>query len=147
MMFENMKPFLMRAEASFGGMSAAAALRDAARGPDAMRFVGAPGSGAGDALRAMEWGELTARLNAARDLRMLLRNEAQAPIEAVAAIFGDAAARYFALIENDEPGVNPDALGEAKWVCATSANSDANKPGKAPGCQSDAAGGAARDMK
>lgn len=69
---------------------------------------------AGDALRAVEWSELTARLNAARDLRLLMRNESQTSIEDVAASFGDAAASYFALIDDNEPGVNPDALGHSK---------------------------------
>jgi hypothetical protein len=69
---------------------------------------------AGDALRAVEWSELTARLNAARDLRLLMRNESQTSIEDVAASFGDAAASYFALLDDGEPGVNPDALGHPK---------------------------------
>jgi hypothetical protein len=72
-----------------------------------------PGRGgasrAGDALRAVAWSELTARLNAARDLRLLLRSESQALIEPEAASFGDAAARCFALIEDHEPAINPDA--------------------------------------
>ena len=51
---------------------------------------------AGGALRAVEWSELTARLNAARDLRLLLRTESQAPIGAVAASFGDAVLAHVA---------------------------------------------------
>lgn len=74
----------------------------------------------GEALRALEWGEITARLNAARDLRLLMRHEARAPIEAVAASFGDAAASYFALIDDGQPDVNLDALGQSKALDATS---------------------------
>lgn len=69
---------------------------------------------AGDALRAMAWSELTARLNAARELRLLLRSQSQARIEPEAASFGDAAARCFALIEHHECAINPDALDCSK---------------------------------
>jgi hypothetical protein len=64
----------------------------------------------GNALRAIEWGDLKSRLGAARDLRVLLRRDAQLNIEATAASFGDAAARYFAALEDGERAVNPDAL-------------------------------------
>jgi hypothetical protein len=60
------------------------------------------------------WSELTARLNAARDLRLLLRSESQALIEPEAASFGDAAASYFAMIEDNEPAINLDALDCSK---------------------------------
>lgn len=65
----------------------------------------------GDALRALDWTELTTRLNAARELRLLLRRDSQNPIGASAASFGDAAARYFhdQLLESERP-VNLDAL-------------------------------------
>lgn len=96
---------------------------------------------AGGALRAVEWSEITARLNAARDLRLLLRKESHAPIEAVAASFGDAAASYFALLDDSERDVNPDALGEPKALGATTVISDANRPGRA----ADYPSGAARD--
>lgn len=69
---------------------------------------------AGDALRAVEWSEITARLNAARDLRLLLRSESQGRIEAVAGSFGDAAASYFAMIDDNEPDVNLEALDCSK---------------------------------
>lgn len=78
----------------------------------------------GEALRALEWGEITARLNAARDLRLLMRHEARAPIEAVAASFGDAAASYFALIDDGQPDVNLDALGQSKAFDATQGNDE-----------------------
>ena len=102
---------------------------------------------AGDALRAVEWSELTARLNAARDLRMLLRTEAQAPIEAVAASFGDAAASYFALLDDGEPGVNRDALGQSKALGAKITQDSANRPDQAEGEYSTGPRGVARDMR
>ena len=82
---------------------------------------------AGEALRALEWGEITARLNAARDLRLLMRHEAGAPIEAVAASFGDAAASYFALLDHGQPDVNLDALGQSKALGAIEAVTEPNR--------------------
>lgn len=83
----------------------------------------------GGALRAVEWSEITARLNAARDLRMLLRHESQAPIESVTASFGDAAASYFALLDNDEEShVNPDVLEQSKPLDAMVADNDRKRP-------------------
>lgn len=110
------------------------------------RFASSPGR-AGNALRAVEWSELTARLNAARDLRLLLRTESHAPIEAVAASFGDAAASYFALLDHDEPGVNRDTLGQLNDTGAIVRADDANRSGHMEGQPSDAARGDARDMK
>ena len=78
------------------------------------RFESRPVRRAGDALRAVEWSEITARLNAARDLRLLLRSESQGRIEVMAASFGDAAASYFAMIEDNEPAINLYALDGAK---------------------------------
>ncbi|MEM7665472.1 MAG: hypothetical protein AAF250_06405 [Pseudomonadota bacterium] len=72
-----------------------------------------PGKG-GDALRAIEWNELTARLNAARDLRRVLRRDARINIEGTAASFGDAAATYFQSLEHGERPVNPVALEASK---------------------------------
>lgn len=111
------------------------------------RFAGHPARRAGDALRVVEWGELTARLNAARDLRLLLRTESQAPIEAVAASFGDAAASYFALIDDHEPAVNRDGLGHLKSPGAKVGLDQPNDPGHAEGTSSDAPSGDARDMR
>lgn len=102
---------------------------------------------AGDALRAVEWSELTARLNAARDLRLLLKNETQAPIEASAASFGDAAASYFALLDDSEPDVHLDALGQSKVLGATLNVSEANRSGSSAKDPSDAAPGDAREMQ
>ncbi|WP_143736939.1 hypothetical protein [Erythrobacter tepidarius] len=83
------------------------------------RFESRSARRGGDALRAVEWSEITARLNAARDLRLLLRSESQGRIEAVAASFGDAAASYFAMIEDNELAVNHDALDGSKALGGT----------------------------
>jgi hypothetical protein len=153
MMFEKTHPSLARADAPSGGLSAEerALLRATARGGGAERFAPRSPGRNGEALRAMEWSELTARLNAARDLRLLLRTENQAPIEAAAASFGDAAASYFALLEESEPPVNPDALGQSKrpgvMVDVAVEAAQANRPENANGIRSDAPRGAARDMR
>lgn len=78
------------------------------------RTAGATRLAGGDALRALDWNELTARLNAARDVRSVLRRDTGLHIEGCAASFGDAAARYFAELEQSEPHVNPDALEARK---------------------------------
>lgn len=111
-MFEKAKPFNALSRARFDGE----------------RSAGQPARRAGDALRALEWGELTARLNAARDLRLLLRTESHAPIEPAAASFGDAAASYFALLGDSEPVVNPDSLDQSKGLGATIRQNQAKRP-------------------
>lgn len=135
MMFEKAKPIPV-SQGAFGAEE---------------RFAGRAARRAGDALRALEWSELTARLNAARDLRLLLRTESAAPIEAVAASFGDAAASYFALLDDGEsggePGVNRDALGQSKAFDAKNARNDANRPDQTEGQTLDASRGDARDMR
>ena len=88
------------------------------------------GRRAGEALRAVEWSEITARLNAARDLRLLMRSESKGHIEIVAASFGDAAASYFAMIDEHEPAINHDALdcskgGDGKEYARASVQRDA----------------------
>ncbi|MEL6737842.1 MAG: hypothetical protein AAFO28_02845 [Pseudomonadota bacterium] len=88
----------------------------------------------GDALRAIEWSELTARLNAARDLRRELREEAVLCGGSVSASFGDAAASFFKSLGNGERPVNPDDLEGCKASCGT--------PSAQPG---EAAQGDARD--
>ncbi len=115
------------------------------------RFAGRPARRTGEALRAVEWSEITARLNAARDLRLLMRTESAAPIEAVAASFGDAAASYFALLEEGEsggePDINRDALGQSKAIGAKIAQNNANRPVHTERQTSDAPRGDARDMR
>lgn len=101
----------------------------------------------GDALRALEWSELTARLNAARDLRLLLRTESQGSIDAIAASFGDAAASYFSLLDDGKAGVNHADLGQSKALAARLAPSDTSRPARAEGPHSDAPRGDARDMQ
>lgn len=115
------------------------------------RFESRAGKRAGDALRAVEWSEITARLNAARDLRLLLRSESQGRIEAVAASFGDAAASYFAMIDENEPAVNHHALecskaSDGKEYAGVSVQHDAVSGGDA-GRVTDAYGGDARDKQ
>lgn len=147
-MFEKTRPNPARSEAHSGGLSAEerALLRATAKGGGAERFATRQPRRNSEALRAMEWSELTARLNAARDLRLLLRTESQGPIEMVAASFGDAAASYFALLDDSEPPINPDALGQSKYPGAKVDAVDANRPENANGTRSDAPRGAARDM-
>lgn len=135
MMFEKAKSLH-----AHGGVAGGAAGADP-------RFAGWPRRRAGDALRAVEWSELTARLNAARDLRMLLRTESHAAIEAVAASFGDAAASYFALLDHEEPDVNPDGLGHLNALGAKNGRDEANRPGHAEGISSDMPLGDAREMQ
>jgi hypothetical protein len=115
------------------------------------RFESRAGRRAGDALRAVEWSEITARLNAARDLRLFLRSESKGLIGAVAASFGDAAASYFAMIDEKEPVVNHDALdcskaSDGKEYADASVQFDAVSGGDA-GRATEAHGGDARDKQ
>jgi hypothetical protein len=139
MMFEEAKPFQAHTDAPANALTPQERARLRAMvGPGGDdRFADRPARRAGDALRAVEWSEITARLNAARDLRLLLRTESQAPIESVAASFGDAAASYFAMIDDGEPGFNHDALGQSKALDAINGSNDANRPDEATGAQSD----------
>jgi hypothetical protein len=66
--------------------------------------------GEGKALRAFGWAELAARINAANDLREVLRRDNTAFI----ASFSDAAAGFFADEGQGKPNVNPDALCDRK---------------------------------
>jgi hypothetical protein len=68
-------------------------------------------SRASEALRAIDWTELTARLNAARELRRELRDDAMLCAGTSGASFGDAAASYFKALCDNERDVNSDALG------------------------------------
>lgn len=115
--------------------------------PDGERFASRSARRAGDALRALEWGELTARLNAARDLRLLLRTESLAPIEPAAASFGDAAASYFALLDDSEPGVNRNALGQSKALDATVDATEAVRQGDVNGHNAGTVQGDARETR
>ncbi len=109
------------------------------------------GKRGGDAMRMVEWTELTARLSAARDFRMLLKHEAQRNIEGVAASFGDAAASYFQTIEECEPDVNLDALEPSKASCSIPAPRAESRPdagiSEPAETARDAAEGDARDMQ
>lgn len=110
-MFENLTPVSTHATKGLESESVPGDLLVGSRDPK-------PGLG-GDALRAMEWSELTARLNAARDLRRVLRRDTRVNIDATASSFGDAAATYFQSIGDSERLVNPVALGASKASCRT----------------------------
>ncbi len=62
------------------------------------------------ALRAIGWSELTARINAASDLRQVLRRDNASFI----ASFDDAAAGYFSGLRDGEQAINQNALGHCK---------------------------------
>lgn len=81
--------------------------------------VDAPPARSREALRAIEWSELTARLGAARDLRQELRQDAVLIAGASGASFGDAAESYFKMLGNGERPVNPDGLEGCKASCDT----------------------------
>jgi len=70
-----------------------------------------------EALRAIEWSELTARLNAARDLRHELRQDSILIAGSSGARFGDAAASFFKALGNGERPVNPNGLEACKASC------------------------------
>ncbi|MEQ5788215.1 hypothetical protein J3454_09945 [Erythrobacter sp. NFXS35] len=127
-----------------------ARLRRSAGAPVAERFESRAARRSGDALRAVEWSEITARLNAARDLRLLLRDESRGQIDAVGASFGDAAASYFAMIDENEPGINLGALECSKgWDdrnCARAAIRHDAVSLDDTGPVTDAPGGDARDI-
>ena len=72
----------------------------------------ATGSSRSTALRAFGWHELTARINAARDLRRELSGETAL----MTSSFADAAAGYFASGEQSKRDVNPTAV-EAGKAC------------------------------
>jgi hypothetical protein len=149
MMFEKAKPFDQRVAMPGGGLNAdeRARLRAAVELAGTQLPAPRPSRRAGEALRAVEWSELTARLNAARDLRLHLRTEGQAPIEAVAASFGDAAASYFALLGDGQPDINSHGLGQLKGPDANMIASDANRSDNRNATRSDAPRGATRDKR
>ncbi len=68
----------------------------------------------GEALRSLDWGELSARLGAARDLRIVLQNEAQRNEASHNGGFAQAAERYFRAKDNGKRAVNPVALEQSK---------------------------------
>lgn len=85
----------------------------------------------GDALRALDWSELNSRLKAARELRLLLRNDAGKAIGGNAVSFNDAAARCFRdeLIEGEdkyERPVNLDVLEPRKAFESNAASTKEN---------------------
>lgn len=149
MMFEKTNSFNVQRSAKSGARAAPepTPTRTAAMSGGDGQVAKRPARRAGDALRAVEWSELTARLNAARDLRLLLRTESQAPIESVAASFGDAAASYFALLGDDEQRVNPDALEQLKALGANEGADKASRVGDAKGSHANVPCGDAKDKR
>ena len=76
------------------------------------------------ALRAFAWSELTARIDAARDLRQILRNDAL--VEATS--FADAAGGYFVSEGNNKQPVNPKALEARKGLADIKVAPEAKAP-------------------
>jgi len=132
-MFEKATPVSAPAHCAATGLMAndGARLRRLSPAAPGERFESRPARRAGDALRSVEWSEITTRLNAARDLRLLMRTELQTNIDLVAASFGDAAASYFALLDDSEQGVNPVDLGQTKPLEGMLVNTDATGPADA----------------
>ena len=81
----------------------------------------------GRALHAVGWNDLAARINAARDLRELLKRD----LVFGGASFTDAAAGYFVPQENGKPPVNHNALGACKGF-EGNADCEQNEPGADP---------------
>lgn len=81
---------------------------------DARRSRGGDVGGKDSPLRAFDWSELSARLNAARDLRQLLREDAGAKMDAQDLEFAHAATQFFRTSSEDEHCVNPNALEASK---------------------------------
>ena len=115
-MFENGKPVPQSSTARYPGGSARA---------DGV-LIGRKAQGStslsGGALRLIDWNELTARLNASRDLRTLLKREETVGFAGASGSFVDAAARYFRT--RDE---SADSSGEAREPVV---NSNALEPSK-----------------
>ncbi|MEP3052165.1 MAG: hypothetical protein ABJP48_05405 [Erythrobacter sp.] len=107
----------------------ASSIQNAQAGQAAMVAVGPtlPGAmvdaRAGEALRAIGWSELAARINAARDLREVLRSDSAQGALTVAS-FGDAAGSYFAAASDCERPVNPIALEARKASTAMPIRAD-----------------------
>lgn len=83
-----------------------------------------------ESLRQFEWNELTARLNAARDLRMVLRNDSDLSEENNAGL-ADAATRYFRTKDDGKRAVNPVALwgSKASYGISSGTEDDAQSAG------------------
>ncbi len=106
-MYEKSKPFSLALDGGQSGLDPRNAHAASDGGGENARVRG-------DALRAIEWSELTARLNAARDLRRELREEAILCAGSSGASFGDAAASFFKELGQGERPVNPEDLEDCK---------------------------------
>lgn len=96
-------------------------------------------NGSAEALRTLNWSELSARLSAARELRTLLRRDASRSNDDDNRSFADAAADYFRTRGGDEEcnerGVNPVALEHCKGspgMVPIETKTRANKPVRGP---------------
>ena len=94
------------------------------------RFGGNPGAhdvSEEAQLRPIDWNELTARLNAARDLRRVLQRD----VSSNGSEFADAAARFLNARDGQETDVNLVALEHAKgspgMISGPNANNDETK--------------------
>ena len=124
-MFEKGKPIP-------GGFYADEIDRDVLVGSvDAAPESGPDGARTGEALRAIEWSELTARLNAARDLRRELRADAMLLAGSSGASFGDAAESFFRTLGEGQRPVNPEGLEACKASCGNPAQSGTAAQGDA----------------
>ena len=72
----------------------------------------AGGASGEESLRALSWGELVARLGAARDFRSLMERQ----LHAGEGSFNAASARHLAGLDEEKPGINPFALTNRKMA-------------------------------
>ncbi len=144
-MFEKAQPVFYAHNARFAGPQPAQA---AAVAPETLTgradYIPDEDAYGEERLRIIDWSELTARLNAARDLRRVLKREARADARnsknGGSEGFADAAARYFLSkdtsredsIQKGERDVNPVALEQRKGSSAIPTNHDELLMKKAP---------------
>ncbi|MEE4539580.1 MAG: hypothetical protein V2J51_13940 [Erythrobacter sp.] len=136
-MFEKNPPVPPRREGDAENRSSPA--RNVLIGASRRAKAGDEPGGGGDALRMIGWSELTARLNATRDLREVLTRDMRGDFQAETERFADAAARYFRERESSDdarringgPGVNRVGSQAGNGSCANNRNNDGNGEGSA----------------
>ena len=137
-MFESSKPVFQSQDPRFAGPNSPASKTS---------------EGGADGLRAIEWSELTARLNASRELRAMLRRDTGRAGGPASSGCADAAAKCFRTreeypvgekSENGERSVNPVALEQRKGSPGIF-QEDQGLQRKQPGNRENAATGDARD--
>ena len=97
------------------------------------------------ALRKLDWVELTARFSAARDLRQVLQQDMRRKMVQENGEFADAAARYCRIKKNDERDVNLVALEQRKGS-PTMSSMGAPHQSEVAGFVEDQAAGDAREI-